>query len=148
MKCKPSRSLSTLGSKDDAFDKNRRSSVTSYSSIRVFPLHPIFPPHALRSTLHIKPGIHMFGPSSLDDCDPDDFFQGNFLTAPTQPNNSWKNPRINGLRACSLENKERYDVVLLVKRFPNCCLIIGCKDKTPCFWGRIILMTPGRKIHE
>ena len=39
MRCRPSWSLSTLGSKH-ACDKNRRSSVT-YASIRVFPPHPI-----------------------------------------------------------------------------------------------------------
>ena len=39
MRCRPSRSLSTLGSKH-ACDKNRRSSVT-YASISVFPPHSI-----------------------------------------------------------------------------------------------------------
>ena len=39
MRCRPSWSLSTLGSKH-ACDKNRRSSVT-YASISVFPPHPI-----------------------------------------------------------------------------------------------------------
>ena len=39
MRCRPSWSLSTLGSKH-ACDKNRRSPVT-YASIRVFPPHPI-----------------------------------------------------------------------------------------------------------
>ena len=40
MRCRPSWSLSTLGSKH-ACDKNRRSSVTYASIISVFPPHPI-----------------------------------------------------------------------------------------------------------
>ena len=39
MRCRPSWSISTLGSKH-ACDKNRRSSVT-YASVSVFPPHPI-----------------------------------------------------------------------------------------------------------
>ena len=57
MRCRPSWSLSTLGSKH-ACDKNRRSSVT-YASISVFPPHPIPSPRTTKYVvcfcfLHIK----------------------------------------------------------------------------------------------
>ena len=56
MRCRPSWSLSTLGSKQ-ACDKNRRSSVT-YASISVFPPHPILSSriskYVVCCCLHIK----------------------------------------------------------------------------------------------
>ena len=58
MRCRPSWSLSTLGSKH-ACDKNRRSSVTYASIISVFPPHPIPSSRTTKYTvccccLHIK----------------------------------------------------------------------------------------------
>ena len=130
MRCRPSWSLSTLGSKH-ACDKNRRSSVT-YASISVFPPHPIPSSRTTKYVvcccfLHIKsrsdlysvpPNIRIgptdanafrghrlttqkgytyaayktrniflkktLGSSRSSDCAPDEFFQGNVLTPPTQ----------------------------------------------------------------
>ena len=58
MRCRPSWSLSTLGSKH-AWDKNRRSSVTS-ASISVFPPHPM--PSSSRSDLYSVPSKGRFRP--------------------------------------------------------------------------------------
>ena len=135
MRCRPSWSLSTLGSKH-ACDKNRRSSVT-YASIRVFPLHPIPSSRTTKYVvccccLHIKSHSDLYSvPSNIrigstdantfrghrlttqkgytyaaykirneyffeknswivrdgsrfSDCTPNEFFQGIFLTPPTQ----------------------------------------------------------------
>ena len=133
MRCRPSWSLPTLGSKH-ACDKNRRSSVT-YASISVFPPHPI--PFSRttkyvacccclhiksRSDLYLVPSNIRTGPTDANafrghrlttqkgytyagyktrrkneknswivmdgsrssDCAPDEIFQGNFFTPPTQ----------------------------------------------------------------
>ena len=90
MKCRPSWSLSTLGSKH-ACDKNRRSSVT-YSFISVFPPHPIpssrttkYAAYKTRNIFRLKKSwIVRDGPRSSD-CAPDESFRGLFL--PLQPQN-------------------------------------------------------------
>ena len=85
MRCRPSWSLSTLGSKH-ACDKNRRSSVT-YASISVFPPHPI---PSLRTTkyvvccccLHIKSRSDLYSVPSNTRTGPTDAntFRGHRLT--------------------------------------------------------------------
>ena len=134
MRCEPSWSLSTLGSKH-ACDKNRRSSVT-YASINAFPPHPIPSSRTTKYVvrcccLHIKRRSDLYsvpsnirtGPTDANafrghrlttqkgytyaayktrniflkknsliardgsrslDCAPDEIFQGNYFTPPTQ----------------------------------------------------------------
>ena len=87
MRCRPSWSLSTLGSKH-ACDKNLRSSVT-YSSISVFPPHPIpssrttkYAAYETRNTFLLNISWIVRDCPRSSDCAPDDFFQGSFLTPP------------------------------------------------------------------
>ena len=84
MRCRPSWSLSTLGSKH-VCDKNRRSSVT-YASISVFPPHPIPSPRTTKYVvcccLHIKSRSDLYSVPSNIRIGPTDAntFRGHRLT--------------------------------------------------------------------
>ena len=85
MRCRPSWSLSTLGS-EHACDKNRRSSVT-YASISVFPPHPIPSSRTTKNIvccccLHIKSRSDLYSVPSNIRIGPTDAnaFRGHRLT--------------------------------------------------------------------
>ena len=137
MRCRPSWSLSALGSKH-ACDKNRWSSVT-YASISVFPPYPIPSSRTTKYVvcccfLHIKSRSDLYSVPSNIRIGPTDAnaFRGHRLT--TQKGYTYAAYKTrNVFLKKLLDRKRRFEIFRLCTKYVVCCCFLHIKSRSDLY---------------